>query len=173
MKKTYKFLLRHIGSHLPDPSEWGGNFKICQKIRNRWARKIAPGISNKANICRGARILGDGENLIIEEHSPIGINCKVGSNLFIGKHTMMAPNCTILTENHVFDKETMQFEGEETKHVSIGHHCWIGERVMILPGARIGNYCIIGAGSVVPGKDYPDYSLIAGNPASIRKSIEH
>ena len=147
----------------------GGYFRLCHKIRNRWARKIAPGISKEANICRGADIGGDGKNLIIEPHGAIGINCTVGSDLFIGEHTMMGPNCSVITSNHKFDLEKEKFDGYETKSVYIGHHSWIGKNSIILPGTKIGHHCTIGAGAVVPGKEYPDYALIAGNPAVIKK----
>lgn len=172
MKLLYKWLLRNIGSKLPDPGEWGGRFKFNQKIRNRWARKIAPKISKKANICRGATINGDGRNLVIEHNASIGINCNVGSDLFIGEHTMMGPNCTILTTNHKLDLDKDKFDGFISKPVYIGHHSWIGKNVIILPGTKIGHHCTIGAGSVVPGKEYPDYSLIAGNPAVVKKTYK-
>lgn len=37
---------------------------------------------------------------------------------------------------------------------------------MILPGTKIGKFCIIGAGSVVKG-NIPDYSIVVGNPCKI------
>lgn len=48
----------------------------------------------------------------------------------------------------------------------LGHDIWIGQGARILPGANIGNACIIGAGSVVSGT-FPAYCVIAGNPARI------
>ena len=54
----------------------------------------------------------------------------------------------------------------------IGENCFIGARSIILPGLRISNGCIVGAGSVVT-KDVPDNCAVAGNPARIiRKNIE-
>lgn len=50
----------------------------------------------------------------------------------------------------------------------IGNDCWIGREVMLLPGAELGNGVIVGAGSVVSGK-IPDYSVISGNPATIKR----
>jgi len=46
----------------------------------------------------------------------------------------------------------------------IGKNCFIGGRSMILPGVRIGDSCIVGAGSVVT-KDVPSGTIVAGNPA--------
>jgi virginiamycin A acetyltransferase len=46
----------------------------------------------------------------------------------------------------------------------IGHDVWIGMNAMIMPGTKIGNGVIIGAGSVVSGS-VPDYAIVAGNRA--------
>jgi acetyltransferase-like isoleucine patch superfamily enzyme len=56
------------------------------------------------------------------------------------------------------------------KNVSIGSGSWIGENVCII-GASIGRNCVIGANSVVT-KDVPDFSVVAGNPAKVIKTIE-
>lgn len=53
-------------------------------------------------------------------------------------------------------------------HTYIGENCFIGGRSIILPGVRIGNSCIVGAGAVVT-KDVPDNCIVAGNPAQIIK----
>jgi len=49
---------------------------------------------------------------------------------------------------------------------SIGDGSFVGERAVIMNGARIGRHCIVAEGAVVPGgKSFPDYSLIRGAPA--------
>lgn len=54
----------------------------------------------------------------------------------------------------------------------IGNGCFIGGRSIILPGVRIGDNSVIGAGSVVT-KDVPPNCIVAGNPAKIiREDIE-
>ena len=58
-------------------------------------------------------------------------------------------------------------EARFIKNVSIGDGSFVGARCVILPGTDIGKNCIVGAGSVLTGKKYPDYSLIAGNPARV------
>lgn len=50
--------------------------------------------------------------------------------------------------------------------VEIGSGTWIGHGVVILPGARIGTHCVIGAGAVVTG-EIPDRSVAVGVPARV------
>ena len=57
---------------------------------------------------------------------------------------------------------------ENTKPVVIEDDVWIGGRVIILPGVHVGTGCVIGAGAVVT-RDTPPYTIVAGNPAKIKK----
>jgi chloramphenicol O-acetyltransferase type B len=55
---------------------------------------------------------------------------------------------------------------QETKKITIGHDVWIGARVFIRDGVKIGHGVIIAAGSVVV-KDVPDYAIVGGVPAKV------
>lgn len=57
-------------------------------------------------------------------------------------------------------------EIELVKRTIIGHDVWIGSRVIVMQGVKIGNGAIIGAGSVVT-KDVPPYAIVAGCPAKV------
>jgi len=57
----------------------------------------------------------------------------------------------------------------EKKEVIIGKNVWIGSKVIILKGARIGDNSVVAAGSVILGKEYPANSIIGGNPARVLK----
>ena len=57
------------------------------------------------------------------------------------------------------------------KRVKIGSNVWIGSNVTILPGVEIGDGAVVGAGSVVT-KNVPEYSIVAGNPAKVIKTIK-
>lgn len=52
----------------------------------------------------------------------------------------------------------------------IGGNVWIGEDVVVLPGADIGKGSIIGANAVVKGK-IPENSIAVGNPAHVVKNL--
>jgi|TARA_B110000908_G_scaffold147228_1_gene178764 acetyltransferase-like isoleucine patch superfamily enzyme len=50
--------------------------------------------------------------------------------------------------------------------VSIGKYSFIGPHVTIMPGTAIGKGCLVSAYSMLKG-DYPDFSIVAGNPAKV------
>lgn len=56
----------------------------------------------------------------------------------------------------------------EAGKIEIGSDCWIGEDVKIMANSKIGDGCIIGAGSILHG-DVPDYTIAYGNPARPRR----
>jgi acetyltransferase-like isoleucine patch superfamily enzyme len=55
--------------------------------------------------------------------------------------------------------------------IKVGSNVFVGYNAIILPGAEIGDNCIIGAGSVVSGK-IPAGTVAAGIPAKVIKTIE-
>lgn len=58
---------------------------------------------------------------------------------------------------------------EELKEpIEIGHDCWIGQRVFIVGGVKIGIGAVVLAGAVVT-KDVPPYSIVGGVPAKVLK----
>ena len=62
---------------------------------------------------------------------------------------------------HFSDKPIGKIRG-----VSIGAYTFVGTGSIIMPGARIGRGCVVGAGAVVRGI-IPDYSIVAGSPGDI------
>lgn len=54
--------------------------------------------------------------------------------------------------------------------ITIGRNVWVGDNVVILGNVKIGDGVIVAAGSVII-KDVPSYSLVAGVPAVIKKSL--
>ncbi|MGC8677912.1 MAG: CatB-related O-acetyltransferase [Hydrogenobaculum sp.] len=54
----------------------------------------------------------------------------------------------------------------------IGSDVWIGIETLLMPGIKIGDGAVIGAGSVVV-KDVPPYAVVGGNPARVLKYRFH
>ena len=87
--------------------------------------------------------------------------------LTIGNHFHSGLNLVILTDTHNFRSEVLPYDDTFIKGpVSIGDHVWVGVNVTILPGVRVGDRAIIGAGSVVT-KDVPSSVIVGGNPAAV------
>ena len=53
--------------------------------------------------------------------------------------------------------------------IEIGSNVFVGAKSVLLPGTKIGNDCVIGAGSVVRGT-IPAASVAAGNPCRVIRS---
>lgn len=83
------------------------------------------------------------------------------NKIYIGTGTMWAPGCQFISANHNFKDLSKSLTA---KPVVIGNNVWIGGNVSILPGVNVGNYCIVGAGSVVT-KSFESYLIVAGAPA--------
>lgn len=56
------------------------------------------------------------------------------------------------------------FDRRRRDRVIVGHDTWIGHGSTVLPGVRIGNGAVVGAGSVVT-RDVAPYTIVAGVPA--------
>jgi acetyltransferase-like isoleucine patch superfamily enzyme len=86
----------------------------------------------------------------------------------IGARTMVGRGCLIMDTNfHPLTAEARRYaalpETRAEDEVVIGADVFIGARVIVLPGARVGDRAIIGAGSVIRGT-VPADSVVAGNP---------
>lgn len=88
--------------------------------------------------------------------------------LSIGDRTGFGPYVMVHTANHITSDPSRPFydQGWEQRPVRIGADCWIGMGACILPGVRIGDRVVVGAGSVVT-HDLPDGCLAVGNPARV------
>ena len=93
-----------------------------------------------------------------------GNKVKFGDNVFIG------PNCSFYTAYHPLDYESRNQGLEYAKPIEIGNNVWFGGNVVVLPGVKIGNNSVIGAGSVVT-KDIPSNVVAVGNPCRVIKQI--
>ncbi len=88
----------------------------------------------------------------------------------IGKNTKIGPDCKFYTPQHPFDFEERRKPIERGLGIEIGEDCWLGGGVTVVPGVKIGDRTIIGAGSVVV-HDIPSDVMAAGNPAVVKKTL--
>ena len=116
-------------------------------------------------------------------YTDCGKNIKIGKNVFInsccrfqdqggitiGNNVLIGHNTTIATLNHDFNP--LKRGNLTPQQVIIGDNVWIGADCTILPGVKIEDGAIIGAGSVVT-KNVTKNCIFAGNPAKMIKKLE-
>lgn len=89
----------------------------------------------------------------------------------IGNENLFGPDVYITDSNHAFEKDKSMHElPMSTGKVSIGNHCWIGAKAIILKDVDLGDHCVVAAGAVVT-KSFPSGSIVAGVPAKIIKTV--
>ena len=136
-------------------------FRSCHSLFDHCGKNV--------NIEQGARF-ATGFRIRIGSGSGLGVNASVHGPLRIGENVMMGPDVTILSQTHIIDRVDIPMgqQGMREAEVVIGNDVWIGMRVVIMPGVKVGNGVVIGAGAVVT-KDIPDYAIVGGVPAKIIK----
>ena len=87
----------------------------------------------------------------------------------IGDFTLFGPAVQVYTPLHPLNAELRRRE-EYGKPIEIGSDVWIGGGAIILPGVRIGERAVIGAGSIVT-RDVPAGTFAAGNPCRVIREI--
>jgi acetyltransferase-like isoleucine patch superfamily enzyme len=158
---------------------------VLKTLRYRYLQKC---LGKKSIVGEGTKIINFanvsiGNHCLIQDHvyiragldGNVKINdyCAINSfaKLFghggieIGEYTQLGPDCLITTTKHDYQKELKtSFE-----KVQIGRWAWVGAKCIILPGTKIGDHSIIGAGSIV-NKDIPQWSVAVGCPARVIKT---
>ena len=113
-----------------------------------------------------------------------GNHIKVGKNFFanynctfldvaaitFGDNCLLGPNVSIYTAGHPVHPHSRNSRYEYGIAVTVGNDVWLGGNTVVCPGVTIGDGCVIGAGSVVT-KDIPPYSIAAGNPCRVIRTI--
>lgn len=115
--------------------------------------------------------------LRIGSHVSVGHQVMFSCNqeIVIGDHVLIANNCTISdNDGHPIDAGEraagLPPPASRIRPVRICEKAWIGAGSYILKGVTIGPGAIVGAASVVT-QDVPPYTIVAGNPARIVRTL--
>lgn len=137
-------------------------------------------VSKKAKIWRNCKLyyssIGDysyiGQNARLV-HAHVGKYCSLAGDGAYGMGThpldyVSSSSLFISSRNGTGIKWTKSAPFTEYKEIQIGNDVWIGTRVLIMGGVKIGNGAVVAAGAVVT-KDIPAYAVVGGVPARIIK----
>ena len=103
----------------------------------------------------------------------LGVQIAAVDRVTIGEHCMFANGCLITDADHRFDDldKPVTWQGFTSKGpTTVGDNVWCGANVVLTSGVTVGERCVIGANSVVTS-DIPPFSIAAGAPARVLKSI--
>jgi len=114
------------------------------------------------------------EEIILGSNIYIGPNFHISArNLNLGSDIMIGPNLVIESDNHEYSiVGKRMYEIREDRKISqiiIEDDVWVGANVIILPGVKISEGSIIGAGSIVT-KSIPPYTIAFGNPCKPQRT---
>lgn len=122
-------------------------------------------IGANCNICAHTLIEGNviiGDRVTVKSGVQIWDGTRIGDDVFIG------PNATFTNDFYPRSKKYL----EEYSGITIKNNASIGANATLLPGITIGEYAMVGAGSVVT-RDVPPHTIVAGNPAKIVRKIAY
>lgn len=135
----------------------------------RWiGKRIFKNLGSNA-VFRDHNIFADGRNVEIGDNFLSGrYNYFGGGPITIGNDVMMANFIIIETTNHVISdiSTPIRLQDVTKSPVEIDNDVWIGNRVVILPGVKIGKGSVLASGSVVT-EDIEPYSIVGGVPARL------
>lgn len=165
--------------------KYGKNLEIAGKIRLHGngtfliGENVSIFSSSNVNPCAG----GNEAHFTCNQNATIRIGNHVGishcaitavDSVTIEDDVLIGSNCMIAdTDFHSINFEKRNsFHDDDVKSspVLIKKGAFIGARSIILKGVTIGEYSIVGAGSVVT-KSIPDGEIWGGNPAKFIKKI--
>ncbi len=130
-----------------------------QNADTTWAIHHTSTIHNPGKIKRGKNVYpGD---------SP-GVYINASNGVEIGDYTNIGPNVGLVSSNHDFVNNDVH---TPTAPIVIGRFCWLGMGAVVLPGVQLGDFTIVGAGSIVTKSHTEGYCVIAGNPARVIKQL--
>lgn len=140
------------------------------KIINKGSMKVGSLVRFVSNICPVLIDIYKNGELIIGDNCRInGVNISVHSKVVIGNNCRIGPHTIIMDSDH-HDVSNRLIRGK-SKPIIIEDDVWVATRAMILKGVTLGKGSVVASGAVVT-KDVPAYSVAAGVPAKIIRTIE-
>lgn len=92
------------------------------------------------------------------------------ARISIGERCDISQDVLLICGSHEIGPSSRRAGAGTATSIVVGDGVWIGARVTLLGGSRVGNGSVVAAGSLVRGT-FPDNVLIAGSPARIVRDL--
>lgn len=157
----YHFFLKNANNMPMRMVKFVAFFYTDARVRKVYLRKLGVKMGENTFGNLGLRIVSDDYKI----------------RVIIGNNVSIAPNVVLITCSSANNGKKINEIPYIKEHlwkdsrIVIEDDVWIGANVTILPGVRVGECSVIGAGSVVT-KNVEPYTIVAGNPAKILRRLE-
>lgn len=182
----------HISYHarIYQNTEIGDNVTIRGGSRIGFS-KIGNNVIIENNVILFKAHIGDythikhGVKIATDQGVYIGKNCNILQNanfegsapIIIGDSVEMGANCGFYSVSSI-NRALIKGKIRDTKFdshlitapITVEQNCWFGPNAVVYPGVRIGHHSGVLGNSVVR-KDVESYSLVGGNPVTLRRKI--
>ena len=158
---------RYFSIREPEHISLGSNFNGGESIGIHVFGKY----KNKT-VCENPEIV-IGDNVTMGKYSYISCanRVEVGNGVMISTNAFVTDNVhgqSKLDELDIPPSDRMIFSKGP---VVLGDNVWLGRNVVVMPNVKIGKGSVIGANAVVT-HDIPDYSIAAGVPAKVLRTLK-
>ena len=152
---------KHESSYVDEGAEIGEGTKIWHFCHVMSGAKIGEKCSLGQNVNVGGKAgLGNGGK--IQNNVSIYDSVEIEDDVFCGPSMVFT---------NVINPRAFVERKNEYKKTVLKKGCSIGANATFVCGVTIGEYALVGAGSVVT-KDVPPYSLVYGNPARVHGKVD-
>lgn len=152
---------KHESSYVDEGAEIGDGTKIWHFCHIMGGAKIGKNCSLGQNVNVGGRaVIGDGVK--IQNNVSVYDDVVVEDDVFLGPSMVFT---------NVINPRAFIQRKDEYKRTLLRKGCSIGANVTIVCGVTVGEYAMVGAGSVVT-RDVPPYALVYGNPARVHGQVD-
>lgn len=126
---------------------------------------------------REENVIGDdvsvGTGSVVEHHVVIGNRVRIHSQAFVPEYSVLEDDCWVGPRVVITNAKYPRSPAvkENLRGATVCKRAKIGANSTLLPGVRIGEDALVGAGSVVT-RDVPAGAVVAGNPARVIKQLK-
>jgi acetyltransferase-like isoleucine patch superfamily enzyme len=135
-------------------------------VSQRRVARLGAGVAMAPNVS-----LRNGRNITIGAGAHVGERCLLWAGeratITLGEKALLGPEVVVTVANYRLEPGIPPVDQpRDEADVVIGAGTWLGARVIVLPGVRIGDGAVVGAGAVVT-RDVPPDSIAVGSPARV------
>ncbi|MBQ3801863.1 MAG: N-acetyltransferase [Treponema sp.] len=152
---------KHESSYVDEGAEVGDGTKIWHFCHVMSGARIGKNCSLGQNVnVGGSAVIGDGVK--IQNNVSVYDGVTVEDGVFLGPS---------MTFTNVVNPRAFVERKDEYRRTLLGRGCSVGANATIVCGVTIGEYAMVGAGSVVT-HDVPPHALVYGNPARVHGKVD-